>query len=112
LNDEERKNQKNQRNSLLKQLSKNRGGQRQTGSRNNRPKPSPQVPEAKRPQTQEKKTGASALENLFSIISSGKGNENDASKTVIKVTSTSSSSSSSSESSQPNIRIRPHGKKQ
>lgn len=112
LNDEERKNQKNQRNSLLKQLSKNRGGQRQTGSRNNRPKPSAQVPEAKRPQTQEKKTGASALENLFSIISSGKGNENDASKTVIKVTSTSSSSSSSSESSQPNIRIRPHGKKQ
>lgn len=112
LNDEERKNQKNQRNSLLKQLSKNRGVQRQTGSRNNRPKPPVQVPEAKRPQTQEKKTGASALENLFSIISSGKGNDNDASKTVIKVTSTSSSSSSSSESSQPNIRIRPHGKKQ
>jgi len=109
LNDEERKNQKNQRNSLLKQLSKNRGDQRQSGSRNSRPKQIEKVPVTKRPQKQETKTGSSALENLFSIISS---NDNAASQTVVKVTSSSSSSSSSSESSGPNVRIRPHGKKQ
>jgi len=109
LNDEERKNKKNQRNSLLKQLSKNRGDQRQTGIRHSKPK---QIPTTNRPQKQNRKTGSSALENLFSIINSG---NNDASQTVVKVTSsssTSSSSSSSRKSSEPNVRIRPHGKKQ
>merc|ERR1711892_83229 len=95
-----RKIQKNQRNSLLKQLSKNRGDQRQSGSRNSRPKQIEKVPVTKRPQKQETKTGSSALENLFSIISS---NDNAASQTVVKVTSSSSSSSSSSESSGPNV---------
>lgn len=111
LNDEERKNQKNQRNSLLKQLSKGRGDQRQTGVRSSKPTQSEQLPQTKRPQ--QKNSGASALENLFSIISAN-NNNNDASQTVVKVTSSSSSSSSSSSrgSSEPNVRIRPHGKKQ
>merc|ERR1711892_1149556 len=112
LNDEERKNQKNQRNSLLKQLSKNRGEQRQTGTRNSRPPQSAQRPETAKPKKSEKKTDMSALENLFSIISSNQNNDKDSTKTVIKVTSSSSSSSSSRESSVPNVRIRPHGKKQ
>jgi len=114
LNEEERKSQKNQRNSLLKQLSKNRSDPRQTGSRNSRPPKPAQRPTTVRPKKQEKKTEMSALENLFSIISASKENNKDSSQTVVKVTSTSSSSSSSSsrESSVPNVRIRPHGKKQ
>lgn len=114
LNDEERKSQKSQRNNLLKQLSKNRGDQRQSGNRPSRPtRPSgpDRAPAAEGPKAGQKGTGASALENLFNIISANKGSDNDSTKTVIKVTSSSSSSSSSSESSGPNVRIRPHGKK-
>jgi len=102
LNDEERKSQTNQRNSLLKQLVKNRGDQRQGGTRKNRPQQPTQRPQKQETKRPKKKSDTSALENLFSIISS-----NDDSKTVVKVTSSSSSSSSSG----PNVRIRPHGKK-
>jgi len=105
LNDEERKSQTNQRNSLLKQLVKNRGDQRQAGTRKNRPPQQTQRPQKQEPKKPEKKSDTSALENLFSIISSNQNNDN--SKTVVKVTSSSSSSSSSG----PNVRIRPHGKK-
>jgi len=102
LNEEEKRNQKNQRNNLLKLLSKNRGDHKQKSTR---PKDPPK-------QTAGKEEGSSALEKLFSIISSETDNNNDASKTVIKVTSSSSSSVSSSESVGPSVRIRPHGKQQ
>jgi len=95
LTEEEKAVQKSQRNDLLNLLSKNRKTNRPGGA-SSRPTASsrPVGPS----QSQDPKKESSALENLFSIITTS--------------SSSSSSTSSSSSSSGGGVRVRPHGRKQ
>ena len=125
----ERQSKKNQRNTLFKQIIRNRDQNSQSRLRQNasraHSRSRPHLPPRALSPTDQKESVSvhsipkenSALQNLFSIIASGKNKtEEELSKTVVRVTSSSSrsgvtSSSSTSSSSRPAVLVRPLGRR-
>jgi len=107
LTKREKSSKKSQRNNLLRLLGRNRdSSKKQTRLHNQESLPQSPVKSLKRNEKgPEQDKEMSPLENLFNIIASKTGKENDSEKTLVKVTSSSSSSSSSRG---PNVR--PHGR--